>query len=257
MRNSDPRPWDYKIAFGKVSNCTSWTQTGYCTSVTTTSTDIWEPGGTINWPAAAQRMELVGGAGETAAGTGIQQVQILYLDASYVEHSEIVTLTGAVAVQTVGVNLFRIQSVRAYRVGTNGVASGNIKLQGLGGGATYGFILSGFTRSRSSAWTVPAGKALYVTSCVFSTGSGPGGHNCLMTSRANYDDANNRLLTPLGLFFMPYHEVFLQDLRLFRELEVPTYFPATTDLKVSGLADAANTECTSIMRGFVVTGAIS
>jgi hypothetical protein len=258
MNNGDPRPWDYKIAFGRISNCTPWTKSGYNNDVGATTEDLWTAGGIYVWPIVAQQMEVLGAAGDTAAGAGVQQVQVGYLDSSYVAHSEIVTMNGINPVATAGHDLFRIQTFRAYRVGGNGVASGSINIRMIGGAATvYSQILAGFTRARNQTWTVPVGQVLYVTSIVFSSGSAAGGKNVLFTTRANYDDANQRVLTPVDSFFMPFHEVLVQDGVFYRELEVPTKLPATVNLKVSALSDSAGAQCTSVLRGFVVTGAIS
>ena len=257
MQNTDPRPWDDLISFSKVANVVAWSQSGYNGAVGLAPTaDIWEVGGLYNWLAAPAQLEVVGGAADTGAGAGVQQVDLHYLDGSYVEHSEIITMTGAAPVNTVNNNIFRIQSFRAYRVGANGVASANIDIRTLAGGAVRGRILSGFTRARSSIWTVPAGKSLWVASIVFSTGSAAGNKNVLMSLKTNYDDVDNRLLTPLGVFFMPSAEVLLQDAGFVREFELPMYFPATTDVKCTGLSDSAGALCTTVMRGFVITGGV-
>jgi hypothetical protein len=87
-----------------------------------------------------------------------------------------------------------------------------------------------------------------------SCGSDNPGRNTLITMRANYDDSDERILTPIGVFFMPFFEVLLEDLSLWREMEVPLKFPATVDLKISGLADSNSAMCASAMRGFVATG---
>lgn len=255
--NVDPRPWMYNIAFGRIPNCVPWTKSGYNADVGATAEDLWTYGGVYVWPTAAQQMEIVGGAGETAAGAGIQQIQLRYLDASYVEKSEIVTLTGAAPVATVANDIFRVQNFRAYRVGANGVASGPINIRMIGGAATvYSQIATGYTRARNQTWTVPAGKTLYVTSIVFSTGSPTGQKNVLFTTRANYDDSNGRILTPVNTFFMPFHEVLCQDNNFYRQLEEPTKLPATVSLRVNALSDSAGALCASVLRGFLVTGTI-
>lgn len=254
MWHNDPRPFDDLISFGRIPSAIPWAQNGYNGDVGATVEDIWAVSTTYNWLAAAAQLEIVGGAGDVAAGAGVQQVQLFYLDAAFGEHSEIITMTGAVPANTVANNIFRIQSFRAYRVGANGVASANIDIRSLGGGAVRDRILSGFTASRSSIWTVPAGKTLYLDSIVFSSGSAAGGKNILMSVKSNYDDINNTLLTPRGVFFMPSVEVLIQDDNFYRELEIPVRYPATTDLKATALSDSAGAICTSIMRGFLVTG---
>jgi hypothetical protein len=254
MKNVDPRPWTDNIVFGRIPNTRVWEKLGYNGAVGNTTEDIWELGGTYPWLAAAAGLEVVGGAADTVAGAGVQQVQIEYLDASYVEKSTIVTMTGAVAAPTPALDIFRIQHFCVYRTGANGLSASQIVLRSLGGGTTRSVIAAGYTLSRSSAWTVPAGKTLYITSLAVSCGSDTPDRNTLVTMRANYDDSNDRVLTPLGVFFMPFFEVLLEDLSLWREMEVPIKLPATVDLKISGLADSNSAMCASAMRGFVATG---
>jgi len=219
---------------------------------------MWTAGGVNNWPGlAGTQMEVIstggGAALDVAAGAGCQQVVIKYLDVNYAEQSEIVTCTGGVAAPTAAVNIIRVQNFRAYRVGANGVAGGTILLRGFGAGATYSQILAGFTRARNDQWTVPAGKFLYVTSIAFSSTADVAGRQTIFTTRATYDDATARTLTP-GVFFMPYHEIGIQDGSFIRYLEEPTRLPATTDIKVSAIAPSGNTVCTSVLRGYLITG---
>ncbi len=256
MRGSDPRSWYTQIALRTLGDkITPWAKTGYNIDVGTSSEDMWTYGGTYVWPTAGgMQMECVSsGAQDTGAGTGVQQVRIAYLTPTYTEASEIVTLSGATPVPTTATNIFRIQSFRAYRVGGNAVAAGNIDVRMIGGAATvYSRISPNFTRARNDCWTVPAGKTLYVTSLAFSSGSAAGNKNVLFTTRATYDDTCGCVLTP-GTFFMAYHEIQSQDNSFVREIEIPTRLPATVDIKVSAVSDSAGAMCSSVLRGFLVT----
>ena len=258
MRGVDPRAWYQKIAFGKVANIDSWEKTGYNPDVGATAEDMWAVSAPYVWPLVAQQMEVVSSAAaDNLAGAGIQRVQVGYLDANYVEHSEVVKLDGVTPQATTAVDIFRIQSFRAYQVGANGIASGNVDIRMIGGAATiYSRIGTGFTRARNQTWTVPAGKTLYVTSLCFSTGAPAVGHNVLFTTRANYDDVDQRVLTPVNSFFMPFHEVALQDDFFHRQLTTPTKLPATVSLRVSVVSGVAGALCSSVLRGYVVTGAV-
>jgi len=256
MQGCDVRSFGEQISFGNVRNTIPWSKTGYNADVGVTSEDMWSYGGVYVWPAAAVAMEVIstggGAANDAAAGTGVQQVQIGYLDASYNYATEIVTMTGGVAAPCVA-NMFRIQSFRAYRVGATvpAAAAGTINLRSVAGAVVVSQIPVGFTRARNNCWTVPAGKMLYVTSVAFSTGSAAGNKAVLMTTRATYDDASALVLGPN--FFMPYHEIQVMDGVFIRQIEVPTKLPATTDIKVSAQSDSAGAVCTSVLRGYLVT----
>ncbi len=257
MPGDDVQTWYTKLALAAGrGNVIPWSKTGYNGDVDIGTEDVWTAGGIYSWPAAAGPMEVIStgaGAGlDVAAGAGVQQVRICYLDNTYTEQCEILTMTGGVAAPTAAVNILRINSFRAYRVGGNYVAGGTIIIRPLGGGATYSEIVAGYTRSRTNEYTVPFGKTLYVTSLAFSAGSSVGGGDVLFTTRATYDDASARVLAPN--FFIPYHEIQLQDKAWYRDLEIPTRLPATVDIKVSAMSGANNQICTSVLRGFLVTG---
>lgn len=253
MDSTTPQSVREKVGFGQITGAQSWGALGYNNDVGTSSETVWNPGGEYVWPAAAQQMELVSsGAQDTAAGTGIQQVKVWYLDGSFVEKSVVITMAGAVAVPTgAGVaDIYRVQDLRAYRFGGNYVAAGNISIRTLGGGTTYGQIATGATRARDCRYTVPAGKTLFITSTTFSTGSAASGKNVLFTTRATYDDLDARRLNPNE--FMPFSEVLLQDAAFRRELIRPTRFPAGVDLKVSAISDSAGAICSVALRGYLM-----
>jgi len=253
MYNFNGQSFCDRVSHSNVSNAVTWSKTGYNAAVGGTE-DLWTVGGLYVWPTIPMRMEVSStAAADNAAGAGIQSVTLCYLDANYVEQTEIINMNGVGWVQTAAVNILRVNCLRAYMTGANGVAAGTITLRGTVTLATYDEIVVGFTRSRNDCYTVPAGKCLYVTSIAFSCTSNAAGRQALFTTRATYDDATARLLTA-GLFFMPYHEIGIQDGTFYREIEVPTRLPATADIKVSATSTGGDTVCTSILRGFLVTG---
>lgn len=260
MRFTDSRDWMNEVAFGAIPKTSPWAKTGYNPDVGTVYEDMWSVGGVYVWPAAPAQLEVVSSSGnDTGAGSGVQQVQIHYLDGNYVEKSVIVTLNGVTPVPTgAGASdIFRIQSFRAYRCGGTvpNAAAGNIDVRTIGGGPIiYSRIMLGYTRARNDCWTVPAGKTLYVTSIVMSSGAPAAGKNVRFTTRANYDDANGRVLQPVDSFFMPFHEVLVQDGIFYRRLSTPTKLPATVNLRVSVISDANSALCESTLRGYLVTG---
>ena len=222
MNYNDPRDYREKIARGQAAGAAGWSQLGYNGDVGTNSETVWPVGGEYVWPAAAGQMELVStGAQDTGAGTGIQQVHVHYLTASFVEKSVIVTMAGAVAAPTGAgaADIFRVQSLHAARFGGNYVAAGTIIIRPLGGGTTYGQIAQGATRSRDCRWTVPTGRSIDISSITLSTGSPAGGKNVLFTTRATYDSDDGAVL-PANCF-MPYSEILLQDAAFRRPLDRP------------------------------------
>ncbi len=130
--------------------------------------DLWESGGLYVFPAAGGiQMEVVstgaGAANDTAAGSGVQQVMIHYLDAGYVERFEFVEMNGATPVNTVATDILRIQNMHSSRVGGGGVAAAEITLEDTTSAVEYTRIRTGLNTSLTGVWTVPAGKTLYIT----------------------------------------------------------------------------------------------
>lgn len=249
--NNKPRvssmPYLYDIAEGNVPGHTGWGKIGFNGDVGTTEEDVWTIGGSYVFPAGAIQMQVVSSSAADdgdPAGTGVRTVRILYLDASYVAKTTTVTLNGVGAVNTTATDIFRVNGFRVATAGSGGKAAGNILLQSVGGGVTYSQIATGYTRARNITYTVPAAKALYITSISLSNSSLKG---VRFTTRATYD-ADSGLITS---FFLPYTEVAMVSGAFYRPLEIPTYFPAQVSLKVSVIADAAGGVVAVALRGWL------
>lgn len=240
-------PYLYDISEGNVSGHSIWSKSGYNADVDSGTEDMWAVGGTYVFPPSAMQMEVVSSdANDTGLGSGVKSVQITYLDNTYAEKTEIVALTGTVAAATVATNILRINNFRAYTVGTGKKAAGNIDIRETDDSPIYGRIPLGFTRARNSAYTVPLGKTLYITSARFSAIGAAVGKDVIFTARCTYDD---KRLTVLD-FFMPFIEIGVMDGGIQLDFEIPIKLPATVDIYVSGTAGNDNTFCTSALRGW-------
>jgi hypothetical protein len=242
-------PYLYQVAEGNVPDHTPWSKTGYNADLDTGTEHIWAVGGTYVFPPSAMQLEVYSAsANDTSDGTGVQQVQITYLDDTYTEKTEIVTLNGGTQA-TVAKNILRVNNFRAYRLGANKVAAGIISLRETDDSPVYSQISLGATRARNSAVTVPLGKTLYITSCTFSAVGAATGKDVLFTARCSYDDKRGELID----FMMPFIEVGVMDGSFYREFEVPIKLPAKTDITVTGTAGNNDTIASSILRGWVET----
>lgn len=237
----------YDIAEGNVTGHTAWSKIGYNPNVGTSEETVWANSTQYVYPVAGMQMEVVSSDNtqDLAGGTGALTVTITYLDGTYNEHSEVVALNGTAAVPTTHTNLFRINGFRCTTVGTNGKPVGNITLRGVGGGATYSYILAGYTRARNIVYTVPEGYDLYITSIMWSCADATKGVRFI--NQANYDSLSGAPRT----FFLPYHEATLYNTALYRPLEMPTYFPEHTDIKVSVISAQAGAIADVALRGWL------
>lgn len=229
------------IAEGDITGHDPFFKLGYNNAVATTEEDIWYASAPYVFPAAGQRMIVYSSSvSDNATGTGVQKVIIYYLDDTYAEHTEIVTLNGATAVQTVATNIYRINYFRAYTTGTGYKAAGHIDLKNLADTISYSYIAAGYTTSRDIFYTVPLGKSLYITDIYAGVGGLNAASMCRITPRYTYNALSNIVLTP-GLFFMPLGaEMVCPNGTTIRHFDIPLRIPETVDVKVSALVDAGS-----------------
>ena len=250
----DPKiPYTYAISHGMIPNTSAWTKTGYNPNVGTTEEDMWYGSAPYVFPPTTGITMQVASTVTTdgIAGQGIQTAYIKYLNTSYVELSETITLNGTIAVSTAAHNIIRVNNFRAATAGSSGKALGDITLKNSTATVTYSNIATGYTRARNTAYTVPAGKTLYVTSIGFSSANNTSGMR--MTTRANYDNVSGLNLSTE--MFMPYSEVVLTAGSYTRQLEQPTRLPEKTDIKVSVICTGTSSGgvAFSSLRGYLET----
>lgn len=185
---------------------------------------------------------------DKSAYTGAQAVKIEYLDGSYAPKVEICVLNGTGVVTTVNLDLFRINSFRVIATGTGNKPAGNLSLRNLADTPIYSYITAGFTRARNAAYTVPAGKTLYINQ--WSAGYAYS-HNSTHYARI-YVRANLEFSTSFntGNIFYPFAEVVCSNSDIMIPLHIPIKLPAKTDLKVAALGDYAGV-VTTALRGWL------
>lgn len=205
--------------------------------------DLWDgPTGTYVFPASPIQMSVVSSsASDTLAGTGVQKVHIHYLDTNYVEQSEVISLNGVTPVNTVATNILRINGFHATQVGTGGTSVGNISLTSVGGATTYGFILAAHNTARQAVFTIPAGKTGYISHWQAAAGSATGVHVTEVTLRAT---SHVGIATP-GVFLYVDGTLCMNSGTSF-EFDIPVPIPATMDVKISAISDAANANVTAM-----------
>src|SRR3972149_3974068 len=135
--------------------------------ISTIGTDLW--GGTtttIPWPdqmGGEQMMVTSSNHDHRLTGTGIQKVEIDYLDAIGNEQYETLNMNGTAFVRTVGTNIRFINAIHAVQVGVGTVASGDISICANGTLATvYNMINVGGNMSLSTQRMVPYNKTFYL-----------------------------------------------------------------------------------------------
>jgi len=237
------------IAAGLFDNITPVSKLGNVTGVEASEVDIWSVGGTYVFPAAAQQMEVVSSsAADNPSSTGAWTVKIWYLDSSFKEKTETITLNGQTAVPTKATDIYRINNFWVITAGTGKKAAGNIDIRNLSDTPIYSRIPIGLTRARNSIYTVPYGKKFYISQITYGSSTATG-KDSRFTFRANYNEKDGIA----SALFYPYSEIGIQDTTFTITYVVPMMFPAGTDMKTSVIsASGAAAICSVQYRGYFV-----
>lgn len=162
-------PLSSEIARGKIANMSDFSGMGERNhiEISVNGVDLW--GGTTTSPMlpnqlGGERMVLTSASHDDRLnGTGVQKVEIDYLDAAGNEQYETTNLNGTAWVRTVGTNLRFINAIHSTQVGCGTVASGDISIFAEGTiGSVYNMISIGANMSLSAQKMVPLGKTLYL-----------------------------------------------------------------------------------------------
>ena len=242
-------PYFVEIAEGEVTGHTAFYCIGYNPTVGTSDEDIWLGSTVYTFPTTAQQMRIFSSSpADNITGTGIRTVRVYYLDGSYNQHTEDITLRGNTFVNTVATNIFRVNGLRALTAGSNYKAVGLITLEGLTG-QDYRLIGIGYTRDRGGIFTVPASRTLYVTQVYVGVGGLDASNMARVTLRSNFID-DDGLLTA-GLMFQPYSEIVMPNGDIEPYFSIPIKFPATTDIKFSAYTDSGSAFIECSIRGWI------
>jgi len=183
-----------------------------------------------------------------SAYPGAHAIYISYLNGSYVEDTEIVILNGTTAIDTVQTDLFRIQEARVIAAGSNNKPTGAISVRNTAGTVTYGYITAKYTHSRSSIFTVPAGKTIYIVSMSMAYGfSTNQTHYARLSLRSNYiEDPGFRT----GNIFYPSAETVLANTSFEINFGTPLALLEKVDIKVVGISTFSGI-ASVVMRGWI------
>lgn len=155
----------YLINLGLIPWHTRVAAFGVHTAVTDSALpmDLWAGNTTYPWPAVPVSLELVGGANDTASGTGARRVRVTGLDGSWNPMEEDVITNGAAAVPLTK-QFFRINLARVTSAGSLRKNDAPIVIQLAGGGLAQCVIPARKSMSRQSMYSVRAGWSLIIVS---------------------------------------------------------------------------------------------
>ena len=226
----------FEIARGSIPGIRMFSIPGRKDALSNTALDdLTQIPGTIVVPSPGGiQLELVSSSGnDAAAGTGIQTIDIHYLDTNGDEQAETLTLDGLTPVNTIATNINYIQWIHANSVGTGGVAAGNISLRDTSGGVVYEYITSGGNQSLSAKYKVPNGHTGYVV------GWQASGITKKIDVRLRATvERFDRSLVP-GVFLFQDIFVLNDSISGWTPFVVPLKMPAGAEIKLSAISSAA------------------
>ena len=167
-------PYLYSISEGEVAGHVPRRVLGRNAAVSTTLVDLTQlAGGAVPLPTSAVAMEIVStSANDALAGTGVQSVEIHYLDADWNEVDEEIELAGLTPVNLASPAI-RINGLHSKAVGSGGKAAGDIVVRTQGGAGTdYHVLKTGEVNSYPGIFSVPAGKTAFLVAWGWSAGKG-------------------------------------------------------------------------------------
>jgi len=235
-----------KVAEGRIGGATLKNLLGERESMSTTASgeDIWRgndltpaPTSTTSIPtpsASGEAMSFVcESANDTAAGSGIQEVEFDTLDGDGNEVTVVKETDGTTPV-SLGTSCSFINGMHSSRVGSGGVSAGHIKVyQTADSGLVYNMIAAGGNMSLVPVFKVPTGKVMIIYGW---HGTEAQNKRCAIRLRSTAIHGANAA----GIFTFQ-DTVYLKQSA---SGHLPCYFrcPAGTIIKVSGWAVVSGAE---------------
>lgn len=228
-----------QIARGKIAGFEPIGAYGrYTATGAVTNHVIWPDGAYHLPPSAGVQMSIVSTSANddgSPAGTGVNTMDIHYLDHTLTSRVETIILNGLTPVLTVATNIRFIQCMHILSAGTVKSAAGIITASN--GGNVYAQIDAGGRRCSSSARMVPNGKKLFVSGVVGSSISGTAAAGAQIKISSTFFDGHD--LTAAEIF-MPFGSIGVQDTAVPYTFPIPVGpFPAGTVVLMETTVDKA------------------
>lgn len=156
---------------------------------------------------SAQRSIVSASANDTSAGTGARTIKITYLDSTGAgPYTEIITMNGTSAVNTVNTNICFIEQIEVVTAGSTGSNVGIISLKAAtaGGGVTVGTIAATDNQTFWAHHYIPISKTMNITGVAVSHNGTTVGSGGVFTVNAKTIGVTNAIDTQISDFIRLY-----------------------------------------------------
>lgn len=215
-----------EIARGNVPGATPFGAHGKMVEPDAINNKIIWPNGDFTIPdqTTGETISFVSGsAQDSASGTGVRTVRVLYIDINLQSQYTDITLTGTTPVTGQLSGCRFIQCMYALTTGTGNAAAGEITAyRSTDSAVDFAQISAGETRCQSSARMVPAGKCCFLAGSAASSSSGLLGADVLIDIVSTYFNGEN--YAAAGQWY-DYGSIGTQDNSVAYTFPVPLCFP--------------------------------
>jgi len=248
------KPYDLSVSEENVSGTETLFKFGFNPDINGTEETIWFQGGDITWLGVATTVYVSStSANDSAAGIGGQAVEVQGLDGDYNLLFGIATLNGQNQVEIVNktgrdpITFLRVFRAFITSSGSNGKPVGTIYLGPTGSvGGVPGTILANFgdsAQTQIAAYTVPAGKTLYLDDLNFTAAISQANDYATVKLRTRHFGTNTWRVRFINV---------LQSNQLITKFEYPRAFPEKTDLECRALTSGTNNQIAASFQGILV-----
>jgi len=213
------------IAKGDVTGHSNVSKFGQNSNISTVYEDIWDVGGTYNYPANGTA-PITYIDSDDALDTEPVEVQGLDITGALTVQTKTLTGTTPVELDTPLWRVFRMKNM-----GTSDFV-GNVQAVNTADTVIYAQIQNGNNQTLMALYTIPLGKTGYLQQ----------GTNSLIGSNRDYTISGKMMMRPYGGVFQLKRTFGLQSdgtSYMIMPFPVPGKVPALTDIKVSAMSSAA------------------
>jgi hypothetical protein len=237
----------------RKSDRKAWRKVGYVPAVAATDYGVWGVAADYAFLAAVTRpiVASTSTSDVMTSGTGAWQVMVVYLDASYVEKTELVNLNGTTDVVMTATDVFRVNALFVVSTGTGLKAAGIITVKNNGKTLTLSSILAGENIAKQIVYTVPVGKTLEIFDGIVSNSAATALKRTTFKIMSNYCNICDmvRINATGPILFVDFQVEVDQS-------SAPIYFGRETDYKENSLRYPEKTDIVCKVLG-VAAGIIS